>query len=179
MCPSCEVSQGLNGHRAHPNPTRNPYQTVQDYLSNVSNFKIIESTLREGEQVGLFFPWEVPTSQFHFSLRTVCKCLLRHREEDRNCQSLRFATSHVPHILVLDAYRLLDDFGVDYIGKILVSDRRHRHLLTIETLRNNKPLCFGAIKEGLHCHMRARSKGEGERQIGADHTVGFGNLTGF
>ena len=30
---------------------RNPYQTVQDFLSNVSNFKIIESTLREGEQV--------------------------------------------------------------------------------------------------------------------------------
>ncbi|GAB1316104.1 homocitrate synthase lys21 [Madurella fahalii] len=28
----------------------NPYQPVGDFLSNVSNFKIIESTLREGEQ---------------------------------------------------------------------------------------------------------------------------------
>lgn len=28
----------------------NPYAPVQDFLSNVSNFKIIESTLREGEQ---------------------------------------------------------------------------------------------------------------------------------
>jgi homocitrate synthase len=27
-----------------------PYQSVQDYLSNITNFKIIESTLREGEQ---------------------------------------------------------------------------------------------------------------------------------
>lgn len=30
----------------------NPYQTVQDYLSNVGKFKIIESTLR-GEQMPL------------------------------------------------------------------------------------------------------------------------------
>jgi homocitrate synthase len=28
----------------------NPYSGVGDFLSNVSNFKIIESTLREGEQ---------------------------------------------------------------------------------------------------------------------------------
>ena len=28
---------------------RNPYSGVGDFLSNVSNFKIIESTLREGE----------------------------------------------------------------------------------------------------------------------------------
>ena len=27
-----------------------PYQSVGDFLSNVNNFKIIESTLREGEQ---------------------------------------------------------------------------------------------------------------------------------
>ena len=30
--------------------SRNPYQPIGDYLSNVSRFKIIESTLREGEQ---------------------------------------------------------------------------------------------------------------------------------
>lgn len=29
---------------------RNPYQPVPDFLSNVNSFKIIESTLREGEQ---------------------------------------------------------------------------------------------------------------------------------
>lgn len=38
----------------NPNPlTRNPYghgNQVSDFLSNVSRFKIIESTLREGEQ---------------------------------------------------------------------------------------------------------------------------------
>ena len=37
--------------RQNPHPhTRNPYQPVGDYLSNVSRFQIIESTLREGEQ---------------------------------------------------------------------------------------------------------------------------------
>ena len=37
--------------KSNPHPVRsNPYQPVGDYLSNISNFKIIESTLREGEQ---------------------------------------------------------------------------------------------------------------------------------
>lgn len=33
-----------------PINTRNPYQPVPDFLSNIGSFKIIESTLREGEQ---------------------------------------------------------------------------------------------------------------------------------
>ncbi|KAF2141223.1 uncharacterized protein K452DRAFT_228601 [Aplosporella prunicola CBS 121167] len=72
------VSNGLNGdangtscisHAAHPgftgittkqNPRpSNPYQPVGDFLSNVSRFKIIESTLREGEQfANAFFDTE-------------------------------------------------------------------------------------------------------------------------
>ncbi|MCJ1440585.1 MAG: Saccharopine dehydrogenase [Stictis urceolatum] len=37
--------------RENPHPhSRNPYQPIGDFLSNVSRFKIIESTLREGEQ---------------------------------------------------------------------------------------------------------------------------------
>ncbi|KAH7115945.1 HMGL-like-domain-containing protein [Dendryphion nanum] len=57
-------SNGTNGHSngSHPgftgiqsahNPHSNhksPYQPVGDFLSNISKFKIIESTLREGEQ---------------------------------------------------------------------------------------------------------------------------------
>lgn len=34
----------------NPLNNRNPYQPVPDFLSNVNSFKIIESTLREGEQ---------------------------------------------------------------------------------------------------------------------------------
>lgn len=43
----------MNPHRSQSTATstnRNPYQPVGDFLSNISNFKIIESTLREGEQ---------------------------------------------------------------------------------------------------------------------------------
>lgn len=42
--------------RQNPHVHRsNPYQPVGDFLSNVSNFKIIESTLREGEQFATAF----------------------------------------------------------------------------------------------------------------------------
>ncbi len=46
-------SNGTNGvsptvHRPHH--VASPYQTVGDFLSNTNRFKIIESTLREGEQ---------------------------------------------------------------------------------------------------------------------------------
>ncbi|KAL1605568.1 homocitrate synthase lys21 [Nothophoma quercina] len=72
MCPTCEPEQ-TNGHASGTNGTTNgngshegftgvetrnnprpdhvsPYKPVGDFLSNVSRFKIIESTLREGEQ---------------------------------------------------------------------------------------------------------------------------------
>lgn len=52
----CETDAPSNANGAPNNnvtPQRradNPYQVVGDYLSNVAKFKIIESTLREGEQ---------------------------------------------------------------------------------------------------------------------------------
>jgi homocitrate synthase len=69
MCPSPEEN-GTNGHangtNGHANGSgnghsefqkvaelkapNNPYAPVGDFLSNVGKFKIIESTLREGEQ---------------------------------------------------------------------------------------------------------------------------------
>ncbi|RYP16072.1 hypothetical protein DL765_005330 [Monosporascus sp. GIB2] len=46
-------------HPAQGQPKSSPYQSIQDYLSNVANYKIIESTLREGEQfVNSFFDTE-------------------------------------------------------------------------------------------------------------------------
>lgn len=46
-------SHSANNHAA-PSPGKRkallPYQNVGDFLSNLQNFKIIESTLREGEQ---------------------------------------------------------------------------------------------------------------------------------
>lgn len=43
----------------HPHMQANPYAPVGDFLSNISRFKIIESTLREGEQfANAFFDTE-------------------------------------------------------------------------------------------------------------------------
>ncbi|CAK4013648.1 Homocitrate synthase, mitochondrial [Lecanosticta acicola] len=77
MCPTPDAevngSNGVNGHangehngysafntrQASRPASSNPYAPVQDYLSNVGNFKIIESTLREGEQfANAFFDTE-------------------------------------------------------------------------------------------------------------------------
>jgi homocitrate synthase len=80
MCPGADNepnghTNGANGNVSHPgftavetrqNPhpsaSRNPYGHnvgVTDFLSNVSRFKIIESTLREGEQfANAFFDTE-------------------------------------------------------------------------------------------------------------------------
>lgn len=43
---------GVDITRATPRQpqSRNPYQPVGDFLSNISKFQVIESTLREGEQ---------------------------------------------------------------------------------------------------------------------------------
>lgn len=79
MCPSCngDVANGSNGHvspttngqvnrsnghgqHTPHNPRRQPFASVGDYLSNVSNFKIIESTLREGEQVSKDLKFKFP-----------------------------------------------------------------------------------------------------------------------
>ncbi|KAL6809937.1 Homocitrate synthase [Trichoderma simmonsii] len=51
------VSNG--SHASKANPASSPYQNVNDFISNVARFKIIESTLREGEQfANAFFDTE-------------------------------------------------------------------------------------------------------------------------
>lgn len=67
MCPE-PTENGVNGvngtngtnGQLRQRPESMPYQTVGDFLSNTSNFKIIESTLREGEQfANAFFDTEM------------------------------------------------------------------------------------------------------------------------
>ncbi|KKP06302.1 homocitrate synthase, mitochondrial [Trichoderma harzianum] len=54
---SAQTSNGV--YPARGTPASSPYQMVQDYISNVARFKIIESTLREGEQfANAFFDLE-------------------------------------------------------------------------------------------------------------------------
>jgi len=55
--PSNATANGV--YPAQGQPKSSPYQSVQDYISNVNRFKIIESTLREGEQfANAFFDTE-------------------------------------------------------------------------------------------------------------------------
>ncbi|KID92791.1 homocitrate synthase [Metarhizium guizhouense ARSEF 977] len=73
----------------HPSQQRLPYQSVEDYLSNIQNFKIIESTLREGEQfANAFFNTDfgleyieltspVASEQSRIDCETICKLGLK------------------------------------------------------------------------------------------------------
>lgn len=50
------VANGVeNGVAADRKPRSVPYKAIGDYLSNTGRFKIIESTLREGEQFASAF----------------------------------------------------------------------------------------------------------------------------
>ncbi|KAK7422351.1 homocitrate synthase lys21 [Neonectria punicea] len=73
---------------AQGGPKSSPYQSIQDYLSNVNKFKIIESTLREGEQfANAFFDTEtkikiakalpVSSPQSYEDCKTICKLGLK------------------------------------------------------------------------------------------------------
>ncbi|KAF4124095.1 homocitrate synthase [Geosmithia morbida] len=57
--PAADNGVSNGSHPVQGQPKSSPYQSVQDYLSNVGSFKIIESTLREGEQfANAFFDTE-------------------------------------------------------------------------------------------------------------------------
>lgn len=52
---------------------RTPYENVGDFLSNLNNFKIIESTLREGEQfANAFFDTGSYLPNIYCSVVSVC-----------------------------------------------------------------------------------------------------------
>ncbi|KAH0522067.1 hypothetical protein TsFJ059_005980 [Trichoderma semiorbis] len=75
------VSNG--SHASKANTASSPYQNVNDFISNVARFKIIESTLREGEQfANAFFDTEtkikiakalpVSSPQSYEDCKTIC-----------------------------------------------------------------------------------------------------------
>ena len=67
----------------------NPYAPrASDFLSNISNFNIIESTLR-----GICSPFHMIARPFKKKLfdrgRAICQCFLRYEDKDRNRQGPR------------------------------------------------------------------------------------------
>lgn len=114
MCPSCngDVVNGTNadihattngqvdgtndyGEHTPHNPRRQPFASVGDYLSNISNFKIIESTLREGEQVSKDLRFRV--------MNWILTALLQ------------FANAFFDTETKIKIAKALDAFGVEYI----------------------------------------------------------------
>lgn len=71
------VANGVsNGNGADKKPRSVPYKAIGDYLSNTGRFKIIESTLREGEQfASAFFDTgeSMPPQKLHKPLLTTVK----------------------------------------------------------------------------------------------------------
>ncbi|KAI1396379.1 hypothetical protein F4819DRAFT_475451 [Hypoxylon fuscum] len=63
MCGTDAPVAGPVSNGSHPvqgKPASSPYQNVNDFISNVNRFKIIESTLREGEQfANAFFDTDI------------------------------------------------------------------------------------------------------------------------
>ncbi len=77
-CPSGTThSNGVNGHSSS-SQRRNPYAPrASDFLNNVSNFKIIESTLRGFCLYRSHHSSYTADMSFHRG-GAVCQCLLRH-----------------------------------------------------------------------------------------------------
>ncbi|KAL8660419.1 MAG: hypothetical protein Q9202_006584 [Teloschistes flavicans] len=128
MAPSAILENGVNGSQFSAASRSNPYQPVGDFLSNVSRFKIIESTLREGEQfANAFFDTDVPS------------------------QSPTTTTSHAhPHY----SARMLDDFGVDYIELTspAASEQSRKDIEAICKLGLKQP-CLTTEFADVRCHM--------------------------
>lgn len=124
-----ETRQAQN---ARYQPSRNPYQPVGDFLSNVNNFKIIESTLREGEQfANAFFDtvsqatsqantcssqrpqaWATLVARRCFCCRCVLAASRRKNRPHRLTHAFFLTSAQAKKIEIAKA---LDDFGVDYI----------------------------------------------------------------
>lgn len=64
---------------------RNPYAPrASDFLSNVSNFNIIESTLRGAYLSSLHLDNRKKLTSPSIRGRAVCQCVLRHQNQDRH-----------------------------------------------------------------------------------------------
>ena len=91
-----------NGARSSQNQRRNPYAPrASDFLSNVSNFKIIESTLRGR------FPSPIDLLPSTSSVHIISLCLLVEGEQ--------FANAFFDTKTKIAIAKALDAFGVEYI----------------------------------------------------------------
>lgn len=118
MCPEPSTN-GQNGvangvENGDKKPRSVPYKAIGDYLSNTGRFKIIESTLREGEQFASAF---FDTGKFCHAPKNIRNPLLtpfRNQGQDVRCLNFEISFGYHTDGAVFSA-TALSDFGVDYI----------------------------------------------------------------
>ncbi|KAL8653156.1 MAG: hypothetical protein Q9210_002277 [Variospora velana] len=131
-------------HAPHAHQTK-PMRTVQDFLSNVSNFQIIESTLREGEQfANAFFDTEtkvkIARALDEFGVEYIELTSPASSEQSRrDCETiakLGLKAKILTHVRCnLDDARLAVETGVDGVDVVIGTSsylREHSHGKSIQ-----------------------------------------------
>ncbi|KAL9047956.1 MAG: hypothetical protein Q9206_006344 [Seirophora lacunosa] len=131
-------------HTPHAHQTK-PMRTVQDFLSNVSNFQIIESTLREGEQfANAFFDTEtkvkIARALDEFGVEYIELTSPASSEQSRrDCETiakLGLNAKILTHVRCnLDDARLAVETGVDGVDVVIGTSsylREHSHGKSIQ-----------------------------------------------
>ncbi|KAK4216175.1 putative homocitrate synthase mitochondrial precursor [Rhypophila sp. PSN 637] len=154
MCGDRTEVNGTNGTTATPTlggkplHQRSPYESVGDFLSNVNNFKIIESTLREGEQfANAFFDTEtkikIATALSDFGVEYIeLTSPVASQQSREDCEAickLGLKSKILTHVrCTMEDAKIACDTGVDGVDLVIGTSsflREHSHgkdMLAIE-----------------------------------------------
>ncbi|KAM0254547.1 hypothetical protein ACHAQJ_006653 [Trichoderma viride] len=141
MCGDRTAVSGANGAATEkPLHQRTPYESVGDFLSNTQNFKIIESTLREGEQfANAFFDTEtkikIATALSDFGVEyielTSPVASAQSREDCEAISKLGLKSKILTHVrCTMEDAKIACDTGVDGVDLVIGTSsflREHSH----------------------------------------------------
>ncbi|KAG8421644.1 homocitrate synthase lys21 [Metarhizium acridum] len=142
MCGDRSAVNGTNGTNGTANTIRNrtPYESVGDFLSNLQNFKIIESTLREGEQfANAFFDTEtkikIATALSDFGVEYIeLTSPVASQQSREDCEAickLGLKAKILTHVrCTMEDARIACDTGVDGVDLVIGTSsflREHSH----------------------------------------------------
>ncbi|CCE33909.1 Saccharopine dehydrogenase [Claviceps purpurea] len=139
----CGDRTAVNGNAASadkPLHKRTPYESVGDFLSNTANFKIIESTLREGEQfANAFFDTEtkikIATALSDFGVEYIeLTSPVASQQSREDCEAickLGLKSKILTHVrCTMEDARIACDTGVDGVDLVIGTSsflREHSH----------------------------------------------------
>ncbi|KAG5997644.1 Saccharopine dehydrogenase [Claviceps spartinae] len=139
----CGDRTAVNGNAASadkPMHKRTPYESVGDFLSNTANFKIIESTLREGEQfANAFFDTEtkikIATALSDFGVEYIeLTSPVASQQSREDCEAickLGLKSKILTHVrCTMEDARIACDTGVDGVDLVIGTSsflREHSH----------------------------------------------------